>query len=123
MKYIITESKLEETIINYLDELFDIQNLHHVSSYEYDNETGEEWEDDNRIVFYVGDYEGDDDGCFYWYSCDYFGPNSPVSEKCPIVGIEPKYENQLDGYFGNVWQEPFKKWVDLQFGLPVKTIM
>ena len=122
MKYIITESKLEEAIINYLDGLFDIQNLHHVPSYSYDDETGEEWEDGNRIVFYVGDYEGDDDGCFYWYSCEYFGPNSSLSEKCPMVSMEPKYEYQLNGFFGDVWQEPFKKWIDLHFGLPVKSI-
>ena len=67
MKYIITESKLDETITNYLDGLFDIDNINWTHPLDYDLDTGEEWDDVNRVVFYMGDYEGEDDGCFYWY--------------------------------------------------------
>ena len=70
MKYLITESKLEESILYYIDELFDITDINWTNPPEYDEETGEEWDDDNRVVFYIGDYEGEDEGCFYWYSCD-----------------------------------------------------
>ena len=123
MKYIITESKLDETITNYIDELFDIDNIHYINPLEYDDETGEEWDDNNRVVFYIGDYEGEDDGCFYWYACDYFDPNwSPASEKCPMVNIETVYINKLNGYFGDMWKEPFKKWFKYHFDLPVKTV-
>lgn len=122
MRYIITESRLEENILHYINELFDVNDINWTNPIEDDDETGEEWEDDNRIVFYVGDYEGDDGGCFYWYACDYFNPNSPASKNCPMVSVELEYKKQLDGYFGDLWHEPFKKWFKEHFELPVKTI-
>jgi hypothetical protein len=122
MKYLITESKLEESILYYIDKLFDITDINWTHPLDYDLETGEEWDDDNRVVFYIGDYEGEDEGCFYWYSCDYFNPNSPASEKCPMVSVEVQYEKQLNAYFGDLWKEPFKKWFKEHFELPVKTI-
>jgi hypothetical protein len=122
MKYIITESRLEEHILHYINKLFDVNDINWTNPIEDDDETGEEWEDDNRVVFYVGDYEGEDGGCFYWYACDYFNPNSPASKNCPMVSVELEYKKQLDGYFGDLWHEPFKKWFKEHFELPVKTI-
>jgi hypothetical protein len=122
MKYVITESKLEESIIHYINELFDVNDINWTNPLEDDYETGEEWEDENRVVFYIGDYNGEDEGCFYWYACDYFNPNSPASEKCPMVSVEVRYEKQLNAYFGDLWKEPFKKWFKEHFELPVKTI-
>ena len=66
MKYIITESKLEESILYYINELFDVNEIHINNPLEYDDETGEEWEDTNRLQFYIGDYNGEDEGCFFW---------------------------------------------------------
>jgi hypothetical protein len=122
MKYIISESRLEESILYYINELFDVNDININNPLEYDDETGEEWEDTNRLQFYIGDYNGEDEGCFFWYDCDYFNPNSASSEKCPIVVVDDEYKNQLDGYFGDVWHEPFKKWLKEHFELPVKTI-
>ena len=122
MKYVITESRLEESILYYINEIFDVNDIHSTNPLEWDEETGEEWEDENRVVFYIGDYKGEDEGCFYWYACDYFNPNSPASEKCPIVSVELKYKKQLDGYFGDLWYGTFKKWFKEHFELPVKTI-
>lgn len=122
MKYIITESRLEESILYYINEIFDVNDIHSTNPLEWDEETGEEWEDENRVVFYVGDYNGEDEGCFYWYDCEYFTPNSPVSEKCPLVSVEIEYKKQLDGYFGDMWHGPFKKWFKEHFELPVKMI-
>ncbi|NBO23426.1 hypothetical protein EBU94_08845 [bacterium] len=122
MKFVITESRLEDTIMNYLDELFDIQNLNWTHPYEYNDETGEEGEDENRIEFYIGDYEGEEEGCFRWYDCDYFNEGSPAQDICPTINIENEYVNVLNGYFGDLWQETFKKWIDLHFDLPVKTV-
>jgi hypothetical protein len=121
MKYIITESRLEENILHYINELFDVNDINWTPRVEYDDD-GFENEDENQMVFYVGDYEGEDEGCFYWYGCDYFNPNSPASEKCPIVSVELKYKKQLDGYFGDLWHGPFKKWFKEHFELPVKTV-
>jgi hypothetical protein len=122
MKYIIAESKLEESILYYINELFDVNDINWTYPLEYDDETGEEWDDNNRIVFYIGDYDGEDEGCFYWYACDYFTPHSTASRNCPIVTVENEYKNQLDGYFGNMWHGPFKKWFKEHFELTVKTI-
>jgi hypothetical protein len=122
MKYIITESKLENLIIEYIDKIFDVNDIHSTNPLEDDDETGEEWEDENRVVFYIGDYNGEDEGCFYWYACDYFNPNSTASEICPMVSVEVQYEKQLNAYFGDLWKEPFKKWFKEHFELPVKTI-
>lgn len=122
MKYVITESRLEENILHYINELFDVNDINVTYPLEYDDDTTEEWEDTNRVIFYVGDYQGEDEGCFYWHACDYFNPNSPASEKCPIVTVEIEYKKQLDGYFGNLWHGPFKKWFKEHFELPVKTI-
>lgn len=120
MKYLITESKLEETIMNYFDELFDIQDLNWTHPYEYDDELGEEGDDENRIEFYKGDYS--DDTCFRYYKCGYFNPGSPAQEICPEVSVEHPYSATLTGYFGDMWQEPFKKWIKINFDLPVKTV-
>jgi hypothetical protein len=122
MKYLITESKLEKTIMNYLDSLFEIDNLNWTHPYDYDDDTGYEGEDENRIEFYIGDYEGDEEGCFRWYACDYFNEGSHAKDICPTITIENEYVNTLNGYFGDAWQEPFKKWIKLHFEIPVKTV-
>jgi hypothetical protein len=121
MKYIITESRLEENILYYINKIFDVNDINWTYRYDYDDD-GFEHEDENQIVFYVGDYNGEDDGCFYWYSCDYFNTNSKAGEKCPLVSVEIEYKKQLDGYFGDLWYGPFKKWFKEHFELPVKTI-
>ena len=39
-----------------------------------------------------------------------------------MVSVEIEYKKQLDGYFGDMWHEPFKKWFKEHFELPVKMI-
>jgi len=121
MRYIITESRIEEAVTDYLDELFDIENLNWTHPYYYHDETGEEGEYEDRIEFYIGDYS-DLDTCFKWYDCDYFIEGSYGRKICPMVSIEPEYIRVLNGYFGNLWHEPFKRWFSLHFDLPVKAI-
>jgi hypothetical protein len=89
--------------------------------YEYDDETGEEGDDMTRMEFYIGDYENDDT-CFRWYDCEYFNPDSYARDICPTVTVEVKYENILNGYFGDMWKEPFRKWFIHNFEEPVKTV-
>lgn len=121
MKYVITESRLEETIMNYLDELFEVDNVNSTNPWEYNDETGEEWEDENRVEFYLGDY-AEEETCFRWYDCEYFEEGGPARDICPTVSLEYEYENTLNGYFGEAWKEPFKKWFKKNFDLPVKTV-
>lgn len=119
MKIIISESRLKKSLFKYFDSLFD--NIHLSHPYDYNQETGEEYELNSAIEFYLGD-KGDDDTCFRWYSCEYFNPDSYVRNICPTVSLEYKYENLLNGYFGEHWKQPFKEWFISKFGLNVKTI-
>jgi hypothetical protein len=123
MKYIITESKFENLVIEYLDKMFDVTDINWTNPYDIiDDETGEEGDDESRILFYIGDYNGGDDRCFMWYGCEYYDKGSKARELCPIVQLEHPYDIQLNGYFDDKWHEPFKKWFTKNFNLPVKTI-
>jgi len=124
MKYIITESKLEKTIMNYFDELFDDNNITSFNPMENDDETGEEWENKNVIIFHDEGESADKeyDECFTWFDCDYFDPNDENSKYCPIVSVDDKYIRILDGYFGDSWLKPFKKWFEYHFHLPVNAV-
>lgn len=119
MKYIISESRNEKLIFNYLDKLFDVKNIHHHHPHEYDDFTEDEIE--SIIEFYEGDYS-DDDFCFRYYACDYFKPETPAREICPEVALEYNKAYRLNSLFGNLWEEPFKKWFEKNFSLPVKTV-
>ena len=50
MKYIITESRLEENILHYINELFDVNDINWTPRVEYDDD-GFEYEDENQMVF------------------------------------------------------------------------
>ena len=125
MKYIISESKLEGAIYEYLNEIFPVDEINWQHPWAY-NEDGEEddgeGEDENRIQFYIGDYEDGENDCFKWYGCEYFNPDSFARDVCPTVTIDGLYESRLNSYFGNTWQEPFKKWFIKNFDLPCKTV-
>jgi hypothetical protein len=121
MKYIIRESRLNEHITNYLDSIFPIEEIHSTHPEEY-TEDGSYYEDSNRIEFYIGDYEYGENTCFRWYSCEYFNPDSPAKNICPVVVIESHFDISLNGFFGNFWHEPFKEWFTKNFNLPVKTV-
>lgn len=121
MKYLITESRLEEIIIKYLDGIFPIDGMSWYHPVEYNSETDQEEEDLNRVTFYVV-RSLLEDAAFRWYNCEYFNPDSHAQYICPTVSIENEYSSQLNAYFGDTWIEPFKKWFTLNFELPVKTV-
>lgn len=118
---LISESQIDRLVFQYLNTLFDIAEINWTHPYDYDEESGVEGEDINRIEFYLGNY-ADGDTCFRWSSCDYFNKNSPAQDSCPEVVIESPYDEQLNNYFGDLWEEPFKKWFKENFQLPVKTV-
>ena len=121
MKYIITESKLNEVITNYLNDMFDTSEMNWSNPYDYNDETGEEGEDENRVEFYLEDYD-DDEICFRWYDCGYFTEYSVGQEFCPTVLVEYPYIQTLNGLFNELWHEPFKQWFTDNFNLPIKTV-
>jgi len=60
MKYIITESKLENFITNYIEDLFSVDEINWANPRMYDPEEMESYEDPNLIEYYIGDYEEGD---------------------------------------------------------------
>lgn len=129
MKYIITESRLEEAITEYFNTTFDVSNINWSYPYTYNDETGEEGEDENAIDFYLGDYDSfETNYIFHWFDKQhYVYPDASTLSKAlydiaPIVEISQPYVRTFDGYFGDKWKEPFKKWFTKNFNLSVKTI-
>ena len=128
MKIIITESKLNQAVIDYLNDTYNTNNIGW--SYAIDD-----WgnEVDYAIEFYEGDYEEGDNTVFRWYGEDYWtGEESELwtdeyinemKNKSPQLEI---YDNTvyrtLNGYFGDKWKQPFIDWFWDKFNVPVKTI-
>lgn len=125
MKYIITESTLDKIITRYLDDIFPKEEMNIINPYDFDDETGEEGEDENHIIFYIGNDYDADDSVFEWYGCEYFYEDSPQrqNQTCPIIVVNHPYDDDLSDTFGEYsWQEPFKKWIMNKFNLPVTTV-
>jgi hypothetical protein len=126
MNYIIKEGRLQKAIYEYINEMFDVDDINWTHPYAYDDNTEEEWEDSNVIDYYRGDYEGsyDSDFVFRWIDPEYYagGDYIGLQKKCPILEIHDKEGDILNSYFGSHWHEPFKKWFEENFRLPVKTI-
>jgi 3'-phosphoadenosine 5'-phosphosulfate sulfotransferase (PAPS reductase)/FAD synthetase len=122
MKYIIAESRLENIVIEYLNGMFDVSDVNSTNPIEYNHDTREEYEDETRVEFYLGDYEDGETTIFKWYDCKYFYPDSPAQNICPKVVVEHPYDDTLIAYFGDKWEVPFKKWFTENFNLPVKTV-
>jgi hypothetical protein len=131
MKVIITESKLDEVIYNYIDELFAAENgsteIHKLESI---NQDGENIEDVYDIV--NDDYYDDNNGgdyLFTWAGKKYYENHAHQSfgrrlvDEAPIVEINDggKVRN-LDSYFGNLWKPVFIKWFKDKVNLPIKTL-
>jgi len=126
MRYIITENRLNNAIMEYISELYDVSDINWTNPYMYDDETGEEYEDGDIIDFYKGDYEGpyDSDFCFRWYQPEYYHNKGQIKEwrMAPILEVHENEGNTLNSYFGDKWHEPFKRWFQENFEMPVKTI-
>ena len=121
MKIIITENKLFNSIYTYLEKTFieeDELNWTHAEDLNGN-------EDENLIIFYRGDWEGEDysDIVFAYYTKDYFDDspaNSHNRATSPILMVQKYHE--LNEMFGQYWKEPMKKWFEGKFDLPVRSI-
>lgn len=128
MKIIITESKLNQAVIDYLNDTYDTNNI----GWTYGiDDWGNEM--DYAIEFYTNDYD-DEDTLFRWYSEDYWdsedaegwGYEETIKENklnSPILMFEDNdVYNTLNGYFGDKWKQPFIDWFWDKFHVPVKTV-
>jgi hypothetical protein len=135
MKIIITESKLNQMIIDYLNETYDTNNIGWTYGIDdWGNEV------DYAIEFYEGDYEEGDSTIFRWYGEDYWTSDEgetissgwgdeddeTINQKklqSPLLVFENTDDlTILNGYFGDKWKRPFIDWFWDNFHVPVKTI-
>jgi hypothetical protein len=130
MKIIITESKLHNSIYEYIDESFNVSNINWVYGIGEDENGYEDIdiEDKNFIIFYYGDWDGeyDSDIIFNYFDVDYYDKNDPAHKPfikdSPVLEVMREYAKHLDSIFGNHWHEPMKKWFQDNFKLPVKSV-
>jgi len=124
MKIIITENKLFNSIYGYLEKTFiEEDELHWTYAEDLSDEYGNE--DENLIIFYRGDWEGEDysDIVFAYYAKDYFDDspaNSHNRSQAPMLMVTKYYD--LNDMFAQHWVEPMKKWFEDKFNLPIKSI-
>ena len=120
MKFIITENRVNEVITNYLDKNYGDLNWTYAL-----NDDGDET--DCAIEFYEGDYS-DEEVKFRVYNKCWWKYNSSdnameMHKKSPILIFENYNEyNGLEGYFGDTWIEPFKKWFEDTYEFKLKTV-
>ena len=133
MKYIIAESKLNQTIYDFLDKLFAAENgnteIIKMPSIDMDgNEINGSYEFVNNDY-----YDNEGDYLFGWTGKEYYESITPtyitqhemetLSNKSPIVQIFDNDKlNQLNSYLGDIWKPIFKQWFKDKSGLDYKTL-
>jgi hypothetical protein len=127
MEYIITESKLFNAIYQYIDGSYDVDKIDFFNPETYDEDERTDIENPHIIEFYNKEYDGDYDenGMLFVYIVkEYYGdqPSSQSFIKQTPILIVNDYE-KLETMFGEYWKDPFKKWFENKFELPVKTIV
>ena len=115
MKFIIKESKLNKFVIDFLNNIIDLNELNYFHPYDT-------YEDDN------GDYN-EDDIIFRWYDKGYWTGQSIMGDKrrneSPILTfMNDNIPDNLNGMFGDngEWHEGFKEWFRTNFNHNIKTI-
>ena len=121
MRYVISESRLERAMEKVFNQYINLDELKYYHPVE-ETEDGDEYEDTNRAVFYIGDMD-DENEIFRYYECDYFYEDvRAIRERCPILSLDDKITNTLNGLFDDLWKEPFRKWINESVNLRAKTI-
>lgn len=128
MNILINESKLFNSIYNYIDKTFNPSEMDWVYGIDYDSEGNEDVEDENFLIFYKGDWQGEDDSdvVFHYFDVNFYSKNDPshkpFRDQSPILEVIGEYGKHLDEMFEGHWVEPMKNWFQDNFNLPVKTV-
>jgi hypothetical protein len=134
MKYIITESKLNSTIYDFIDQTFASKDGD-TTIFMLDSLDENGKEIDGAYDFANKDYysfEGDD-YLFSWTAAEYYEllalthitqhEKERLTNMAPIIEIyEHDKLNELNGYFGDVWKPVFKQWFKDKTGMDYKTL-
>jgi hypothetical protein len=121
MRYIISESKLNDAMVKLFNQYINVDEVKYYHPVE-ETEDGDEYEDLNRAIFYVGDIELDESEIFRYYECDYFEPQAQIKSKCPIISLDYDIIDTFNDLFGDLWKEPFRKWINYTLDLHAKEI-
>lgn len=125
MKVVITESRLESLIIDYLNDSYYPDygwKGNSKSDIGYQDEV-DKWGD---IVFFVDDQES-----YIYYGCNanagpedefFAGYGHLHNYECPLLSISPYMSQRLDSAFGDIWKPIFKKWFEDNTGLEVNQL-
>jgi len=126
MKYLITESKLNSAIYEYIDQLFhEGKKIEMVKHTRHGDDTDADVEVEGAYDFF---HKGEPD-LFIWTGKEYYDRpyNSSLFDKwrelAPIVEIVA-YEkvDVLNNMFGDLWRPIFIKWFEDLFSLSIKTL-
>ena len=125
----ITENRLFNSIYNYIDKTFNSSEMDWVYGMDEDEDgyPDVDRENENVLMFFEGDYQGnyDTDIIFYYFDVDYYSTepsHKPFRDKAPILEVIGEHAEHLDEMFEGHWAEPMKKWFQDKFNLPVKTV-
>ena len=134
MKYVITESKLNSAIYEFIDQAFASEDGNtEIYKLPTLNEEGEELIE--AYDFANEDYYSDSgsDYLFAWTGEKYYESLTPsyitgseferLSSQAPLVEIyDTDALSRLNGYFGDTWKPVFKQWFKDKTGMDYKTI-
>lgn len=105
MKYLITENKLNDVILKFLDYYIEPDYSWGPELHDFYREDVEKY---GSYDFIINDRLG------YVY---YDGKNMPIKN---LLEVRPFVYEKLDGLFGNKWEPIFIKWFEKNSGLKVK---
>jgi len=119
MKYIITESKLDGIIYDFINNNFspelDWSYTIEEIKYNSDGETAIVISDD-RVYYYI-------DCSYYDKNYDDWRSNPEEYAECPFISMDEDFEiNRMDDLFGDRWKKVFIKWFYDKTGIEVKEI-
>ena len=126
MKYIITENRLNNLVVKFLEHMFK-DKIYNESGFNYDIDAY----DENLIMFYDDDYKNniEYEPLFEYIFKEYYEELDPETinnwaEKAPLIEIiRNELVETLNSTFGRgEWKPGFKIWFERTFELPVKTI-
>ncbi len=121
MKVVITESRLFDSIYNYIDNMYDVSELTLKHPEVWDDEEMSEIENSYVTDFY--DYN--ENLIFSYFEKEYYGNDIAskfFKDSAPILEVNGYDWQRLTSMFGNNWKEPMKKSFEDKFGLPVNTV-
>jgi len=123
MRYLISESRLERAMEKVFNQYINVDELKYYHPVEETDDGYDEYEDTNRAIYYIGDVELDENEIFRYYECDYFYEDAKaVRGRCPILSLDDRISDTLNGLFDDLWKEPFRKWINESVNLRAKTI-